>query len=342
MLNSSGSRHGEVVTPEWTPELSTELMRRMKEAGQKRRSFVVTLGAFASEHDLPLDEVQQKFAVLRSEAGKHEKRINEYHRRAKAYGKKDVHVPNQNYGRPWKDWELDCLEFVRSQNPDLQDGKLAKEIREFLFYRDVKVIYAKLYDLRKKADKKPTAIVSENLGVPNQEDEVPVINKTLPDERYAIGTILKGCMVYQIVSFGFYVRLPNKTCGLVHISEVADAYVNNMNEYVSFGDEVDVQVMAYDQKGRVQLSCKKVKPLQAKPLTTKPRIIEPKHKHDSLVPIGPLPDKPLTPVATPAASEQPETPMVMALAALDETISGLQKLREAIRAMKPIETPKVG
>ena len=45
-----------------------------------------------------------------------------------------------------------------------------------------------------------------------------------------VGTIVEG-VVTGITNFGAFVLLPNGETGLVHISEVADTYVKDINEY---------------------------------------------------------------------------------------------------------------
>lgn len=55
-----------------------------------------------------------------------------------------------------------------------------------------------------------------------------------------VGNKLKG-KVTGIKKFGAFVELPEGKSGLVHISEVADNYVENVEEHLSVGDEVDVK-----------------------------------------------------------------------------------------------------
>ncbi|MDW7674009.1 MAG: S1 RNA-binding domain-containing protein, partial [Bacillota bacterium] len=47
----------------------------------------------------------------------------------------------------------------------------------------------------------------------------------------AIGSIVEG-VVTGITNFGAFVQLPGGVTGLVHISEVADAYVKDVNDYL--------------------------------------------------------------------------------------------------------------
>lgn len=55
-----------------------------------------------------------------------------------------------------------------------------------------------------------------------------------------VGKILEGKVV-SIVPFGAFVSLPEGQTGLVHISEVAAAYVQNVSDYLKENQTVRVQ-----------------------------------------------------------------------------------------------------
>ncbi|SFR43040.1 polyribonucleotide nucleotidyltransferase [Pseudidiomarina maritima] len=70
-----------------------------------------------------------------------------------------------------------------------------------------------------------------------------------------VGRIYQG-KVARIVDFGAFVTiLPGKD-GLVHISQIAEERVNDVNEYLKVGDVVPVKVLEIDRQGRVRLSMK--------------------------------------------------------------------------------------
>src|SRR5699024_3366640 len=62
-----------------------------------------------------------------------------------------------------------------------------------------------------------------------------------------------------ITNFGALVEIEKGTTGLVHISEVADSYVKDINEYITVGDEVTVKVINVEDDGKIGLSIKKAK-----------------------------------------------------------------------------------
>ena len=55
-----------------------------------------------------------------------------------------------------------------------------------------------------------------------------------------VGAILDG-KVTGITKFGAFVALPGGKSGLVHISNISDSYVNNINDFLSVGQEVKVK-----------------------------------------------------------------------------------------------------
>ncbi|HWO96508.1 MAG TPA: S1 domain-containing RNA-binding protein [Bacillus sp. (in: firmicutes)] len=70
-----------------------------------------------------------------------------------------------------------------------------------------------------------------------------------------IGSKVKG-KVTGITNFGAFVELPGGSTGLVHISEVADSYVKDINDHLKVGDEVEVKVLS-EKDGKMALSIKK-------------------------------------------------------------------------------------
>ena len=72
-----------------------------------------------------------------------------------------------------------------------------------------------------------------------------------------VGEIYLGKVV-RILPYGAFVEiLPGKD-GLVHISELADYRVENVEDVVSLGDEINVMVIDVDRQGKVSLSRKAV------------------------------------------------------------------------------------
>lgn len=73
-----------------------------------------------------------------------------------------------------------------------------------------------------------------------------------------VGSKLQG-KVTGITNFGAFVELPDGSTGLVHISEVADNYVKDINDHLKVGDQVEVKVLNVEKDGKIGLSIKKAK-----------------------------------------------------------------------------------
>ena len=71
-----------------------------------------------------------------------------------------------------------------------------------------------------------------------------------------VGNIVEGT-VTGIANFGAFVTLPGGATGLVHISEVADAYVHDVKDHLKENDKVKVKVISI-KEGKVGLSIRQV------------------------------------------------------------------------------------
>ncbi|TVX85163.1 S1 domain-containing RNA-binding protein [Paenibacillus agilis] len=70
-----------------------------------------------------------------------------------------------------------------------------------------------------------------------------------------VGTKLEG-KVTGITHFGAFVDLSGGVTGLVHISEIADNYVKDVNDHLKIDDVVMVKVINVDKDGKIGLSIK--------------------------------------------------------------------------------------
>ncbi len=89
-----------------------------------------------------------------------------------------------------------------------------------------------------------------------------------------VGAILDG-KVKSITNFGAFISLPENKTGLVHISEVANAYVSDVRQHLTEGQDVKVLVLSIDGT-KINLSIKRLeeKPQRedrpARPTPTRP------------------------------------------------------------------------
>ena len=73
-----------------------------------------------------------------------------------------------------------------------------------------------------------------------------------------VGAVLEG-KVKSITNFGAFIALPDNKTGMVHISEIANAYVNDIRQHLTEGQDVKVMVINLDG-GKVNLSIKRLEP----------------------------------------------------------------------------------
>ena len=79
-------------------------------------------------------------------------------------------------------------------------------------------------------------------------------------EQIAVGSIIEG-KVTRITDFGAIVSIGSGKQGLVHISQVADTFVQNINDHVKINDIVKVKVLSIDEeKNRIALSIRDALP----------------------------------------------------------------------------------
>jgi len=78
-------------------------------------------------------------------------------------------------------------------------------------------------------------------------------------ENYEIGQIIKGT-VTGIEKYGIFLNINNNYTGLVHISEVSDKYVKNIEDYVKLNESIKAEIIGIDVKNKqLKLSIKNVK-----------------------------------------------------------------------------------
>ena len=112
-----------------------------------------------------------------------------------------------------------------------------------------------------------------------------------------VGAILEG-KVKSITNFGAFISLPENKTGLVHISEVANAYVSDIRQHLTEGQDVKVVVIG-TENGKVNLSIKR---LEAKPQ----RDAAPRgNSNAGAAPSRPAPSRPApTPPPAPKTADQ--------------------------------------
>jgi S1 RNA binding domain protein len=85
-----------------------------------------------------------------------------------------------------------------------------------------------------------------------------VEEKKVESSSVQIGDVV-DCVVEQIMPYGVFVRVfTTKQRGMVHISELSANFVKKVEDVVSIGQEIRASVIKIDEKGRIDLSIKKL------------------------------------------------------------------------------------
>ena len=84
-----------------------------------------------------------------------------------------------------------------------------------------------------------------------------------------VGAVLEG-KIKSITNFGAFVALPENKTGMVHISEVANAYVSDIRQHLTEGQDVKVVVIG-NENGKINLSIKRLEPKPQRENTGAPR-----------------------------------------------------------------------
>ena len=74
-----------------------------------------------------------------------------------------------------------------------------------------------------------------------------------------IGDIVEG-KITTITTFGVFADIGDGKSGMVHISEVARNYVNDIKEHVKVDDVVKMKVLNIGEDGKISLSIKRALP----------------------------------------------------------------------------------
>lgn len=167
-----------------------------------------------------------------------------------------------------KDGRLHILEEMNKAIENARDT-IASNAPRFIQY---KISPSKIRDIIGPGGKIIKSIQAET-GAKLEVDDSGIINISSSDQKSAekalalireitqeveIGTIYDGT-VKKIVDFGAFVEILPNTQGLVHISEISDDHIKNVEEVLSEGQVVPVKAIGFDKRGKLKLSMKAVK-----------------------------------------------------------------------------------
>ena len=76
--------------------------------------------------------------------------------------------------------------------------------------------------------------------------------------EYKVGSIIKG-QVTGIEKYGIFMNIDPWYDGLIHISEISDGFVRDVNDYVKVGETIYCQIIEVDEENlQLKLSIKNI------------------------------------------------------------------------------------
>ena len=80
---------------------------------------------------------------------------------------------------------------------------------------------------------------------------------------YQVGDLVIG-KVYNVKPYALFLSFEEGKTGLLHISEISDSFVRDIEKYGSVGDEIKVKILSIDKEnGFLRVSYKQVPPEEA-------------------------------------------------------------------------------
>ena len=81
--------------------------------------------------------------------------------------------------------------------------------------------------------------------------------------KYQVGQLIIG-KVYNVKPYALFMSFEDGVTGLLHISEISDSFVRDIEKYGSIGDEIKVKILSIDKEnGFLRVSYKQVPPEEA-------------------------------------------------------------------------------
>ena len=81
--------------------------------------------------------------------------------------------------------------------------------------------------------------------------------------NYQVGDLIIG-KVYNVKPYALFMSFEDGVTGLLHISEISDSFIRDIEKYGSIGDEIKVKILSIDKEnGFLRVSYKQVPPEEA-------------------------------------------------------------------------------
>ncbi len=81
--------------------------------------------------------------------------------------------------------------------------------------------------------------------------------------KYEVGQIILGTVI-NVKPYALFLEFDDGVCGLLHISEISDSFIRDIEKYGTKGDQMKVMIVSIDENnGFLRVSYKKVPPEEA-------------------------------------------------------------------------------
>ena len=142
-----------------------------------------------------------------------------------------------------------------------------------------------------------------------------------------VGAIIEG-KVKSITKFGAFISLPGNQTGMVHISEITHAYVNDIHDHLTEGQDVKVMVIGLEN-GKITLSIRRTQPAPQRPQNDRPKQgFDRPRQNDRPATARPQENRPPRPRPAQPVEKQPQSfddMLKQFMADSDSKISGLKQ-----------------
>lgn len=91
-------------------------------------------------------------------------------------------------------------------------------------------------------------------------------------DNFQVGDIITG-VVTGVESYGIFLSFGENSCGLIHISEISDSFVKDVNDYAKVNQTMQAKILSIDPSGHCKLS---LKAMEEHPKVSSNHIIETK------------------------------------------------------------------
>ena len=95
--------------------------------------------------------------------------------------------------------------------------------------------------------------------------------------NYRKNDVVEG-IVNNVVAYGAFVYIDYHTSGLIHISEITNAFVSNIHQHLVVGQKIHCRVIDVDnEKGHLRLSLKNIQKNIKPRILRRDRLLQQKH-----------------------------------------------------------------